>query len=151
MGARQFILSVLRTARQKGFGTQSGRTIRATIGYKFDSMSATDVLVAMGAPDFLPRYRVTLDNWYAALDKSASAETLKRNADLHNAALALADDAHSFGQLIESLKILCERNQTWYENGQNVKLPFNGHSCLLSLFGINVTNSRRIRLTESAK
>jgi hypothetical protein len=147
MVCRAYVLFVKRTARQGGFGQCAGRMMRETIGYKFDGMSVDSVLSAMEAPDFVARYTVKLDGWYNALNKSANDSTLKRNAALYKSASALASDETSFKRLVRALRVLCVRNQAWNENGQNIALQMNGHRALLDLFGVNVTNTRRLALS----
>ena len=147
MAARHLVLSVKRSARQQGFGQQAGKTLRATVGYKFDSMDVMEMLTEMTQDGFLVRYKNSLEQWFAGLNKSATDGTLKRNKALYDAALALAADPAAFKLLVQSLQILCARNQDWREAGNHLSLPMNGHRAVLDLFGINVTNARRLALT----
>ena len=147
MAARHLVLSVKRSARQQGFGQQAGKTLRATVGYKFDSMDVMEMLAEMTQDGFLVRYKNSLEQWFAGLNKSATDGTLKRNKALYDAALALAADPTAFTLLVQSLQILCARNQDWREAGNHLSLPMNGHRAVLDLFGINVTNARRLALT----
>ncbi len=147
MAARHLVLSVKRSARQQGFGQQAGKTLRATVGYKFDSMDVMEMLAEMTQDGFLVRYKNSLGQWFAGLNKSATDGTLKRNKALYDAALALAADPAAFTLLVQSLQILCARNQDWREAGNHLSLPMNGHRAVLDLFGINVTNARRLALT----
>ena len=147
MAARHLVLSVKRSARQQGFGQQAGKTLRATVGYKFDSMDVMEMLAEMTQEGFLVRYKNSLEQWFAGLNKSATDGTLKRNKALYDAALALAADPAAFKLLVQSLQILCARNQDWREAGNHLSLPMNGHRAVLDLFGINVTNARRLALT----
>ena len=147
MAARHLVLSVKRSARQQGFGQQAGKTLRATVGYKFDSMDVMEMLAEMTQEGFLVRYKNSLEQWFAGLNKSATDGTLKRNKGLYEAALALAADPTAFKLLVQSLQILCARNQDWREAGNHLSLPMNGHRAVLDLFGINVTNARRLALT----
>ena len=147
MAARHLVLSVKRSARQQGFGQQAGKTLRATVGYKFDSMDVMEMLQEMTQDGFLVRYKNSLEQWFAGLNKSATDGTLKRNKGLYDAALALAADPAAFKLLVQSLQILCARNQDWREAGNHLSLPMNGHRAVLDLFGINVTNARRLALT----
>ena len=147
MAARHLVLSVKRSARQQGFGQQAGKTLRATVGYKFDSMDVMEMLTEMTQEGFLVRYKNSLEQWFAGLNKSATDGTLKRNKALYEAALALAADPTAFKLLVQSLQILCARNQDWREAGNHLSLPMNGHRAVLDLFGINVTNARRLALT----
>lgn len=149
MAAREFVLLAKRTARQGGFGEVAGRMIRETVGYKFDAMGVDDVLKACEADDFLTRYGESVKKWDAGLKKSAGEATLKANAAKVSAAMGLAADPVSFRRLIKALRILCVRNQSWQESGNNLALPMNGHKALLDLFNINVTNNRRLSLTAS--
>lgn len=149
MAAREWVLLTKRTARQGGFGEVAGRMIRDTLGYKFDSMAIDDVLKACEADDFLDKYKAQVERWYAGLNKSAGEATLKGNANKYSAAIALAGDAKSFKRLIRALRILCVRNQSWMESGNNLAIPMNGHKALLDLFNINVTNARRLSLSAS--
>ena len=147
MAARHLVLSVKRSARQQGFGQQAGKTLRATVGYKFDSMDVMEMLQEMTQDGFLVRYKNSLEQRFAGLNKSATDGTLKRNKALYEAALALAADPTAFKLLVQSLQILCARNQDWREAGNHLSLPMNGHRAVLDLFGINVTNARRLALT----
>ena len=147
MAARHLVLSVKRSARQQGFGQQAGKILRATVGYKFDSMDVMEMLTEMTQDGFLVRYKNSLEQWFAGLNKSATDGTLKRNKALYEAALALAADPTAFKLLVQSLQILCARNQDWREAGNHLSLPMNGHRAVLDLFGINVTNARRLALT----
>ena len=147
MAARHLVLSVKRSARQQGFGQQAGKTLRSTVGYKFDSMDVMEMLTEMTQDGFLVRYKNSLEQWFAGLNKSATDGTLKRNKGLYDAALALAADPTAFKLLVQSLQILCARNQDWREAGNHLSLPMNGHRAVLDLFGINVTNARRLALT----
>ena len=149
MSARHVVLSTKRTARQGGFGAVAGRMIREAVGYKFDNMSVDAVLVELDTPKFLAEYKLKLDQWYAGLNKSATADTLKKNAAAYKTADALNADPHSFSLLVKALRVLCVRNQSWVENGNNLTLPMNGHKALLDLFGINVTNARRLSLATA--
>jgi hypothetical protein len=85
-----------------------------------------------------------LENWYKALNKSATDATLKRNKALYDSASALATDATSFTRLVRALRVVCKRNQEWRENGQNLCIVMNGHRAVLDLFCLNVTNARRL-------
>jgi hypothetical protein len=149
MCAREYVLFVKRTARMGGFGEIAGRMIRATVGYKFDSAPLADVLAYMSDEGFLTRYAINLELWYAGLNKSATENTLKSNAAKHSAAAALTSDVVAFTRLVKALKILCQRNQEWRENGNHLSLPYNGHKAILDLFGINVTNARRLSLATA--
>lgn len=150
MESRRFTLMAKAAGRQGGFSALSGRVMRDTIGYKFDSMDVMSVLKAMAAPDFLVSYAKTLDRWFSDKKEGvskASADTIKKNKALYEAALKLTQDPIAFTKLVRALIVLCVRNQDWREKGQNLDLVMNGHRAMLDLFGINVTNSRRIKLT----
>ena len=149
MAARHCILSIKRTARQGGFGAVAGRMIREAVGYKFDNMSVDAVLATIDTPDFLKLYKVKLDQWYAGLNKSASSDTLTKNASAYKTADALNADPHGFSLLVKALRVLCVRNQSWMEDGNNLSLPMNGHKAMLDLFGITVTNARRMSLATA--
>jgi hypothetical protein len=147
MAARHLVLSVKRTARQAGYGQQAGKSLRAAVGYKFDSMDVMQMLAEMAKEGFLVRYKDAVEKWFAGLNKSATDSTLKKNQSLYEAALKLAADPNGFQLLVKSLQVLCVRNQDWREEGDHLSIPMNGHRALLDLFGINVTNARRLALT----
>lgn len=149
LASRSYVLQVKRSGKNQGFGEKSGPMIRETIGYKFDAMDVMDALADMAKPDFLTRYKATVDKWYAGLKQDASPVTLKANALKHQDALALAADVTAFNKLVRALQVLCQRNQDWREKGNTISLTYNGHKAFLDFFGIAVTNNRRLGLVAN--
>ena len=107
-------------------------------------MDVKEVLKAMAAPDFLATYQKVTDAWFANVKHDGT--TGKSNNARHTEASRLSLDEASFKTLVKSLRILCERNQDWHEGGAHVSLAMNGHRAMLDFFGIQVTNSRRLKL-----
>ena len=147
--ARTYTLLVVRSGKHQGFGAKCGPLIRDTLGYKFDG-DLQAALTDMASPNFLTRYEQQVDRWYGLLKtEGVSDATTKANLAKRNDAMALVNDPVAFQKLVKSLLILCQRNQTWYEKGNDINLPYNGHKAILDLFGITVTANRRLSLTAA--
>ena len=147
LNARELVLRAKMAGKFGGFGQKIGPMIRATIGYRFDSMGVHDVLKAMDTPDFLTKYQASTDTWFAGVKHDGS--TGKSNTSRHTEASKLTSDALAFKALVKALRILCVRNQDWREKGANISLTMNGHRALLEFFGIQVTNQRRLKLAAN--
>ena len=142
--ARLFVLNVVQSGNNNGFGAKCGPMIRETIGYEFDAKELLDALADMASDDFLTRYQKQVEKWHGRLKTTGVSEaTIAANLKKKNDALTLVDDKLAFHKLVKSLLIVCKRNQPWTEEGDHIKLSYNGHGAVLALFGITVTAKRR--------